>query len=316
VSRAEPLALDLALAAEIAAPLQPPLIPRRIRRFENVSADVFEIEGDDGQAVILKAYADEPAWKLRKELFVARLFAAAAPVPRWLVVDESRTRLPRRFVVMTRLPGASLRDRFGREGAATLFRDMGALLRRLHDVVMPRFGYLLEADVARPFATNTDWMAASFEVKFRDFRGWGGDAGLCGRMEAFVADRANALAECAAPVLCHNDFHPGNVLAAAEAAGVWRLSGVVDFENAVAGDPLFDLAKALDYTAHECPSGRAPLAEGYGPLGRPGADEALAVYRLFHKLELLNWFESIGQGRFGPAKADLLADLATLTAGG
>jgi aminoglycoside phosphotransferase (APT) family kinase protein len=310
---AEPLALDLALAAEITATLQPSFVAHRVRRFENVSADVFEIEGDDGRTVILKAYADEPVWKLRKEAFVAGLFAPMAPVPQWLASDESRTRLPLRFVVMSRLPGASLRDRFGREGSPALFRDMGALLRRLHGVAMPTFGYLLETDVAQPFATNADWMAASLEVKFRDFRGWGGDAGLCGRMEAFVAERADALAECGAPVLCHNDFHPGNVLAAEDSDGAWRLSGVVDFENAVAGDPLFDLAKALDYTAHECPAGRAPLAEGYGPLERPGADEALVVYRLFHKLELLNWFEAIGEGRFGPAKVDLLADLAALT---
>jgi aminoglycoside phosphotransferase (APT) family kinase protein len=324
MSAAEPLTLDLAVAAEITAQLDAPFVARRLRRFENVSADVFEIEGDGGRAAILKAYADEPAWKLRKEAFVAGLFAPVAEVPRWLAVDESRARLPRRFVVMTRLPGVSVRDRFGRAGAPALFRKMGALLRRLHDVKMPRHGYLLEADVAEPFETNATRMAAAFETKYRDFRDWGGDPGLCQRIERFVAARAQALAECDGAVLCHNDFHTGNVLAAPKPDqapdlgpdGGWRLSGLVDFENAVAGDPLFDLAKALDYTAHECPSGRAPLAEGYGPLGRPGAEEALAVYRVYHKLELLNWFKAVGEGRFGPATASLVAELAKMTAAG
>jgi aminoglycoside phosphotransferase (APT) family kinase protein len=181
---------------------------------------------------------------------------------------------------------------------------------------MPRHGYLLEADVAEPFATNAARMADAFEAKYRDFRDWGGDAALCGRIERFVAARAQALAECDGAVLCHNDFHPGNVLADRDADGGWRLSGIVDFENAVAGDPLFDLAKALDYTAHECPSGRDPLAEGYGPLERPGAAEAVYAYRVYHKLELLNWFKSIGEGRFGPATASLLADLTEMTAAG
>lgn len=315
MSAPEPLALDLATAMAITARLDEPFAARRLRRFENVSAEVFEIEGDDGRTVILKAYADEPAWKLRKEAFVAARFARVAEVPRWLVVDESRALLPRRFVVMTRLPGGSLRDRFGRKGSAALFRDMGALLRRLHDVSMPRHGYLLEADVAEPFDTNAARMAAAFEAKFRDFRGWGGDPALCERIARFVAARADALAECDGAVLCHNDFHPGNVLAAETHDGGWRLSGVVDFENAVAGDPLFDLAKALDYTAHECPAGRAPLAEGYGPLERPGAAEALEAYRAYHKLELLNWFKVIGEGRFR-GSASLLAELDAMTAGG
>lgn len=315
MSMPEPLVLDLATAAQITARLEEPFDARRVRRFENVSAEVFEIEGDDDRAVILKAYADEPAWKLRKEAFVAGLFAAVAEVPRWLTVDESRTRLARRFVIMTRLPGVSVRDRFGREGAPALFREMGALLWRLHDVSMPRHGYLLETDVAEPFATNAARMAAAFEAKYRDFRGWGGEPGLCGRIERFVAARATALAECGGAVLCHNDFHPGNVLAAQAPDGGWRLSGLVDFENAVAGDPLFDLAKALDYTAHECPSGRDPLAEGYGPLERPGAAEAIEVYRVYHKLELLNWFKAIGEGRFGPATSTLIDDLDGMTAG-
>ncbi len=309
------LPLDLDLAADLTAALDEPFAARRVRRFENVSADVFEIVGDGGRGVILKAYADEPAWKLRKEAFVAGRFASVAEVPSWLLVDESRSRLPRRFVVMTRLPGASLRDRIGREGSAALFRDMGALLRRLHDVSMPRHGYLLETDVAEPFDDNATWMAAGFEAKFRDFRGWGGDAMLSGRIERFVAARADALAECNGAVLCHNDFHPGNVLAAETHDGGWRLSGVVDFENAVAGDPLFDLAKALDYTAHECPFGRDPLAEGYGPLQRPGAAEAVEVYRVYHKLELLNWFRAIGEGRFR-GSASLLAELDAMTAAG
>lgn len=312
----QPLTIDLALATELIAQLDEPFVARRVRRFENASADVFEIEGDGGRAVILKAYADEPAWKLRKEAFVAGLFASVAEVPRWLVIDETRARLPRRFVIMTRLPGASVRDRFGREGASALFREMGALLRRLHAVSMPRHGYLLGADVAAPFATNAAWMAAAFEAKYRDFRGWGGDRGLCARIEGFVAARAASLAECDGAVLCHNDFHPGNVLAAQEPGGEWRLSGVIDFENAVAGDPLFDLAKALDYTAHERPSGRDPLAEGYGALERPGAAEAVEVYRAYHKLELLNWFKAIRQGRFGPDTGALLADLDEMTARG
>ena len=315
MSRPEPVEIDLAAAKAIAAALDPPLAAAGVARLPGGSTDVFEIVGEDGQAVILKVYADDPPWKLRKEAFVAGRFAPIAPVPRWLAIDESRSHLPRAFAVMTRLPGQALRVRFGQDDAERLFREMGALLKRLHDVPMPHHGYLLEADVALAFDTNAERMAVAFGSKYRDFRNWGGDAALCERIAVFVGERAGALAECGAPVLCHNDFHPGNVLVDADADGVWRISGLIDFENAVAGDPLFDLAKALDYTAHECPAGRAPLAEGYGPLTRPGAAEALLLYRIFHKLELLNWFKAIGEGRHGPATDALLGDLVELTGG-
>jgi aminoglycoside phosphotransferase (APT) family kinase protein len=312
VSRPELIELGLASAAEITAALDPPLIPTRVTRLHGGSTDVFEIAADDNRAVILKAYPDEPAWKMRKEAFIAKRFAAVAPVPRWLAIDGSRARLPRAFAMMTRLPGQSMRAHFQEADAERLFQDIGAMLRGLHTVAAPRFGYLLETEVATPFETNAEFMATYFASKFRDFARQNGDPDLRRRLETIVTERSEALAECGAPVLCHNDFHPGNVLVAEGPDGVRRVSGLIDFENAVAADPLFDLAKALDYTAHECPAGRAPLAEGYGALDRPGADEALVVYRLFHKLELLNWFEAVGEGRFGPAKTSLLADLAAL----
>ena len=313
MSATDAVALDLATAARITAALEPPLKATSFRRFESASTDVFEIAGED-RAVILKVYADAPAWKLGKEVFVAARYAALAPAPEWLRIDETRTLLSRRYALISRLPGASLRERFGRDGSEALFREMGALLKRLHEVVMPTFGYLLDGDVAKAFASNSDWMAASFETKYRDFRAWGGDADLGRRVEAFVDDRFAALEECEQPVLCHNDFHPGNVLADRDGEGLWRLSGLVDFENAVAGDPLFDLVKALDYTAHECAAGRDPLAAGYGALDRPGAEDALLLYRIFHKLELLNWFVMARADPLGPPHAALLADLDALTA--
>jgi aminoglycoside phosphotransferase (APT) family kinase protein len=52
-----------------------------------------------------------------------------------------------------------------------------------------------------------------------------------------------------APGAQHNDLHAGNVLAEIAEGGV-RLSGVLDFEGALAGDPLMDVAKALYYLNH------------------------------------------------------------------
>jgi aminoglycoside phosphotransferase (APT) family kinase protein len=52
-------------------------------------------------------------------------------------------------------------------------------------------------------------------------------------------------------VLCHNDLHAGNLLAMIENEAP-RLTGVLDFEGALAGDPLMDVAKALYYLDETC----------------------------------------------------------------
>ena len=62
--------------------------------------------------LVLKIYADEPAWIVAKEALVAGWIGAQAglPVPRWLCIDESRNHIPFRFALMTWLPGVTVRS--------------------------------------------------------------------------------------------------------------------------------------------------------------------------------------------------------------
>ena len=92
------------------------------------------------------------------------------------------------------------------------------------------------------------------------------------------------------PVLCHNDFHDGNVLVE-PATG--RVTGFIDVENAIAADPLMDLAKTQSYSIHGDEQKLAGLQEGYGDLP-PDWRERTTLYRLYHSLELWDWFASIG----------------------
>jgi hygromycin-B 7''-O-kinase len=95
---------------------------------------------------------------------------------------------------------------------------------------------------------------------------------------------------CSRPVLCHNDLHAGNLLAEITDHGV-RLSGVLDFEGALAGDPLMDLAKALFYLKAEDTNA---LLEGYGDTGRARWSQMLEFYHLYFVLELWCWMAQIG----------------------
>lgn|GEM_PF-3222848 len=77
------------------------------------SGDIYRIDLHGGAAhLILKIYADEPEWAPAKEAMVGGWLDRdlGVSVPRWLALDESRTRLSLRFAVMTWLPGAVVRD--------------------------------------------------------------------------------------------------------------------------------------------------------------------------------------------------------------
>jgi aminoglycoside phosphotransferase (APT) family kinase protein len=150
-------------------------------------------------------------------------------------------------------------------------------------------------------------MTRQFTKKLREFGDLGGDPALRDRIEAHVAHRTGLFARCAAPVLCHNDLHEGNVLVAAT-DGSWEVTGFVDVENAVAADPLFDLAKTGYYAVKGDEAKLAALLDGYGPLPGDWA-ERLSLYRLYHALELWDWFAMIGSTA---ALASIAGDLRSL----
>lgn len=68
---------------------------------------------------------------------------------------------------------------------------------------------------------------------------------------------------------------------------------MIDVENAITADPLIDLAKTDYYALGRGEAERAALLTGYGRLPADAA-ERLELYRLYHALELWDWFRSTG----------------------
>ncbi|MDQ0133462.1 Ser/Thr protein kinase RdoA (MazF antagonist) [Neorhizobium galegae] len=266
-------------------------------RLEGGSTEVYRIDlvAAEHGPLILKIYPDQPEWPPRKENLVAGwLEGLIPPVPRWLRVDETGTLLPLRYALLTLLPGRSLRHWMGEPDIAQAYRQMGKLLRQVHAVPMPAYGYIRGDGIDKPCPTNTGYMTAAFEDVFRRFRDLGGDAELGRNLQRLAEGSFGLLAESAGPVLCHDDFHQGNVLALRDEAGDLRLSGLVDFGNARAGDRLFDLAKALFCSSHEDPRSHRPILEGYGRTDHPDMERALWLYTLFHRISMWCWLTKLG----------------------
>jgi aminoglycoside phosphotransferase (APT) family kinase protein len=248
---------------------------------------------------------------MKKEAMVAGWIGdrIGVPVPRWLALDDTRRLLARRYAVMTHLPGAMVRSLIGSFDADEVYRHMGAALRRAHDIPMDAYGYIGADGIAHPKHSNSEYMTAAMEGALRRFRDAGGDRDLIKKLQIKVDERSDVFALNVSPVLCHCDFHQGNVLAARDERGRMALTGLIDFANAAAGDPLFDLASALFFCTHEDPQSRQPLLSGYGKIEHPDPETALWLYTLHHRVTM--W---VHLKRLGADPVGILRDLSDMCA--
>lgn len=271
-------------------------------------AAVYEIGLVGGHPpIILKIYPDALHWKMQKEVIVAGLVQdrLSVPAPRVLWADNSRKLLDLSFVVMNRVNGASLgslEKTLPPEQLVSAYVQIGQLLREFHRIPMDAFGYIGPTGILTPHATNHAYLTHQFQRKLDEFVTRGGDAPLARKVALYFADRTELLHACTQAVLCHNDLHAGNLLAAVTPAGV-QLTGVLDFEGALAGNTLMDVAKALYYLDDRT---RRALLEGYGDMDRKHWRETLDLYHLYFVLELWCWMAQIGNAhRLGGLASDL-----------
>ncbi|MDQ4069490.1 MAG: aminoglycoside phosphotransferase family protein [Actinomycetota bacterium] len=281
----------------------------RLHGGDNSAAFDLYDRGRDAH-LVAKVYGERLAWKMGKEVLVYGLLnEAPVPTPEILFADASRGVVDAAYVLMTRLDGtvgSRVTPTAAQAEIEAIFRQVGEAARGCHTVVFDRFGYIGPTGLVDPCPDNRTYMSRQFERHLRGFRDAGGDRSVAAAIERRIADDEPLVANCHEAVLCHDDLHEQNVLLGWGPEG-WVLTGVIDVENAVAADPLLDLAKT-DYYAREDPVRRAGLLEGYGPLP-PDAEARLALYRLHHALALWSWFAQIGRTAALPG---ISADVARL----
>jgi Ser/Thr protein kinase RdoA (MazF antagonist) len=257
---------------------------------------VHEVQTADGP-VIVKVYAPDWRWKQSKEVHVYGLLAPqlGAAIPKVLHVGDGVT-------ILSKLDGVPLTEVEPPDWRTT-YAQLGELLRRIHRIGQPQYGYLTDR-ILDPLPDNDQYMRRQFAKKLDEFGQLGGEPKLHAKIAAHIDQLAHLFAGNTSAVLCHNDFHEGNILVDPATGGV---NGFIDVENAIAADPLIDLAKTIQYSAHDDVGKLAGLTDGYGAVPRDRID----LYRLYHSLELWDWFASTGQTSYLDSIArdlDLLAD--------
>lgn len=269
-------------------------------------AAVWRLDLVDGRGVVLKLGPPPETPLLRYEADVIaaeadyfRLVAAhapAVPVPTVLYHDGD-------LLVTTLLPGTAIEP----GSAAEVRRQLGAAVAAVHTVTGDRFGYpgsrshagtwpdAFEAIIDDLLADAVDW---AVELPVRP------DA-----IRAVVTGHRALLSTVDRPALLHFDLWDGNVLAEGD-----RLTGLVDGERYLYGDPLLDFVSPAVLRRIETEP-EHPFVLGYhgGPMTfDDSARRRLALYRLH--LYLLMVVEMPSRGMTGPEhkrRDDLVRALLT-----
>jgi aminoglycoside phosphotransferase (APT) family kinase protein len=187
---------------------------------------------------------------------------------------------------------------------------MGELLAAIHGIEQEAFGYRT-TEILDPEPTNRAFMTRWNAERLDRYARFGGDGRLHDAVVSYFAERAELFAQCTGPRLLHYDFHEGNVIVDRTPHGP-VLTGCVDVENAVAGDPLADLAKLDLYSIQGDEVKLGGLLDGYGALPNDWRDR-VALYRLVCVLELWDWYRDIGEPEHLAGLAD---DMRAITSAG
>lgn len=196
------------------------------------------------QPVAIKlAGPDAPlACPFERTAAILRLVRActAVPVPEPLAQDVSYRDYPWRYAIMTALPGvpwqAARRD-WTMAARRDAWAELGRAVAALHTITFPACGEVGAAGAVldgQPYAAALAVRAGRrlTEPRQRDM------------FLRVLADRSVIFRESQQPCLSHEDLNPTNLLVAPDArTGRWRLTGILDFDSAWAGDRESDLAR-------------------------------------------------------------------------
>jgi aminoglycoside phosphotransferase (APT) family kinase protein len=262
------------------------------------SRSVWEVETSAG-TVFLKSRLSQilmlEAWAYVK------VREAGVPVPEVLAVEPHAPSFLDGYVITTKVPGIPLSElEVPRRRRRSLLAITGELLRRIHGVVAEGYGWPdgshLEAtgDVR---GSKPSWSLAvqrrmdsilSVLERQQVLR-----PETVGGVRAAFERHGDALQGCGTGRLLHGDFRPRHVLAA---GGGRTVTGIVDFEGMLLGDPVYDLA-VFAFPGDDL---RDVLA-GYAPdeAVREGLGVKVPLYQLLRAVAEVSWGHAAGVNPHG-----------------
>lgn len=258
----------------LAAILDPIGIKGTVRKFESGKNPVFEV----GERFVVKLVPEACVSSFRREREALDFLkgCSAVPVPQLISCGQLEGW---HFLVTSRLPGKLLSERWNsltEPEQALVAAEVGRALAGLHAVSLrglnssaPPWDEFIRRQT-RLWAGRKDVQQLPSPLR---------DSGL-----AFIA-QAGIESETTEPVFLHGDLAPENCLVS-ESDGAWRVSGIFDFGNGMAGDAAFDLTAPTVLLAPGNGAVIGRFLTGYGwnrPMG-PSLRSRLMAYTLLHPM--------------------------------
>lgn len=229
------------------------------------TSDIVVAHCERGSYVVKRSQGEQfSRWLAREYTVLQALREIALPLPRpYLCVETNAPAMPEFWLVMSYLPGTSLRTIAQKEQSKgdqqRMLRSFGNVLAQLHHLSVPR---------ALQSEEHESWLdsmlkQARYNLLHHEVDG---DAKLLAQLER---ERPQPVPQ----MLIHGDFTVDNVLIVDG-----EVSGIVDWAQSALGDPRYDLALAIRpkegifQTAEDTQS----FIEGYG-----GASVSEAEYNYF-----------------------------------
>ena len=219
-----------------------------------------------GDVYALRAYAELPdasaASRFDRETHLLATLARHVPVPRPVLADASCGRLEQPFVLYPWIEGITLNECRRAHGSAILEPIAGELGRTLATIAAShvrlgdreRFGRLAVADEM----SRTNRLLESSLARER----LGGDT--ADALRRFVERHAAVLVgHDSHASLVHGDFGGRNIIVRADDTGAWMIAGILDWESATTGSPLWDVGSLFRYARRYSVEFRADFARGY-----------------------------------------------------
>ncbi len=256
--------------SSLLAPLYSPHLVRAVEPVEGgLTNTILRITLADGSALLLRVFAaGRASWERERELL--RRVGKLLPVPELLLEDDGSRSIPYPSLLFRWTEGMTLNAfrRLSHPSTVLLLAEpLGKLLAEVSSIPFPP---ALEPDVpAGGRESRVDVLLARAEErlhrgKARARLGTGLADGLWHQLS-----RERSAFEQLGPSgrLVHGDLGGRNVLVAQDATGAWRIAALLDWEDAFAGWPLWDVGSLFRYARRYGEAFCASFANGYRGAG-------------------------------------------------
>jgi aminoglycoside phosphotransferase (APT) family kinase protein len=222
--------------------------------------------GEEDEAYALRVYAAQRRSKFEHERRILEGLRGRLPVPQLLFAD-AKGEHP--YIVYQWIEGILLNECRRREPPDALQSLASPIGRLLAEISGIKLAEILDAEYLTERSLKIEEMLAATEEMLR--------RGLARkRLGTTLADALRRLFDQHAPNLCaledsrplvHGDMGGRNIIVRPAVNGAWRVSGLIDWESATRGSPLWDVGSLFRYSKRYAEQFQAEFERGYKEAG-------------------------------------------------